>query len=260
MVALAAREALAEAGMTLKDVDGIFVNYMGEEGSVQVGEYLGIQPRYGDSLRHGRRLVRGVRAPRDAGGRRRALRGRADRLRVAPAEPPQPQHGGRRRRQPRGPVRGAVRAAARDRPLRADREPPYAPVRHDAGAAGRGRRHRPRVGADEPEGVVARSAHGGRRARVAADQRSVAQARLLPAHRRRRRGRRHHRRARQGRGEAPDQGARRRREPHALAHQPDARLHRDAAPASPAARPSRGPGSPPPTSTSSSRTTTSPAR
>jgi acetyl-CoA acetyltransferase len=49
MVALAAREALAEAGMTLKDVDGLFVNYMGEEGSVQVGEYLGIEPRYADS-------------------------------------------------------------------------------------------------------------------------------------------------------------------------------------------------------------------
>src|SRR5215216_1516301 len=49
MVALAAREALAEAGMTLKDVDGIFVNYMGHEGSVQVGEYLGVQPRYADS-------------------------------------------------------------------------------------------------------------------------------------------------------------------------------------------------------------------
>jgi acetyl-CoA acetyltransferase len=49
MVALAAREALAEAGMTLRDVDGIFVNYMGEEGSVQVGEYLGLQPRYADS-------------------------------------------------------------------------------------------------------------------------------------------------------------------------------------------------------------------
>lgn len=49
MVAIAAREALAEAGMTLKDVDGVFVNYMGEEGSVQVGEYLGIQPRYADS-------------------------------------------------------------------------------------------------------------------------------------------------------------------------------------------------------------------
>jgi acetyl-CoA acetyltransferase len=49
MAALAAREALAEAGMTLKDVDGVFVNYMGEEGSVQVAEYLGIQPRYADS-------------------------------------------------------------------------------------------------------------------------------------------------------------------------------------------------------------------
>lgn len=49
MVALAAREALAEAGMRLKDVDGLFVNYMGEEGAVQVAEYLGIQPRYSDS-------------------------------------------------------------------------------------------------------------------------------------------------------------------------------------------------------------------
>jgi len=49
MVALAAREALQEAGLTLRDVDGIFVNYMGEEGSVQVGEYLGIRPRYADS-------------------------------------------------------------------------------------------------------------------------------------------------------------------------------------------------------------------
>ena len=49
MVALAAREALAEAGMTLREVDGVFVNYMGEEGSIQVGEYLGIQPRYADS-------------------------------------------------------------------------------------------------------------------------------------------------------------------------------------------------------------------
>ena len=49
MLALAAREALSEAGLTLRDVDGLFVNYMGEEGSVQVGEYLGIRPRYADS-------------------------------------------------------------------------------------------------------------------------------------------------------------------------------------------------------------------
>jgi acetyl-CoA acetyltransferase len=49
MLALAAREALAEAGMTIKDVDGIFVNYLGVESSVQAGEYFGIQPRYMDS-------------------------------------------------------------------------------------------------------------------------------------------------------------------------------------------------------------------
>ena len=49
MVALAAKEALAEAGMSVKDIDAVFVNYMGEEGSVQVGEYLGIEPRWGDS-------------------------------------------------------------------------------------------------------------------------------------------------------------------------------------------------------------------
>jgi acetyl-CoA acetyltransferase len=49
MFALAAREALTEAGLTFRDVDGVFVNYMGEEGSVQVAEYLGITPRYSDS-------------------------------------------------------------------------------------------------------------------------------------------------------------------------------------------------------------------
>jgi acetyl-CoA acetyltransferase len=49
MAAVAAREALAEAGLTLADVDALFTNYMGEEGTVQLGEYLGIMPRYADS-------------------------------------------------------------------------------------------------------------------------------------------------------------------------------------------------------------------
>jgi acetyl-CoA acetyltransferase len=49
MVAMAAREALAEAGLKFRDVDALFTNYMGEEGSVQLGEYLGIQPRYAES-------------------------------------------------------------------------------------------------------------------------------------------------------------------------------------------------------------------
>jgi acetyl-CoA acetyltransferase len=49
MLAKASIEALAEAGMKLRDVDGMFINYMGEEGGVQFAEYLGIQPRYSDS-------------------------------------------------------------------------------------------------------------------------------------------------------------------------------------------------------------------
>ncbi len=49
MVALAAREALSEAGLGFRDVDALFTNYMGEEGSVQLGEYLGIRPRYAES-------------------------------------------------------------------------------------------------------------------------------------------------------------------------------------------------------------------
>ncbi len=49
MAALAARVALAEAGLALADVDALFTNYMGEEGSVQLGEYLGIQPRWAES-------------------------------------------------------------------------------------------------------------------------------------------------------------------------------------------------------------------
>jgi acetyl-CoA acetyltransferase len=53
MFALAAREALAEAGLTLGDVDGVFVNYLGDEPSVQVAEYLGIRPRYSDSTDFG---------------------------------------------------------------------------------------------------------------------------------------------------------------------------------------------------------------
>ena len=40
MVAVAAQEALAEAGMTMKDVDGVFVNYMGEEGTLLITLHL----------------------------------------------------------------------------------------------------------------------------------------------------------------------------------------------------------------------------
>lgn len=43
MVQLAARDALAEAGLTFADVDGLAVNVMGDQGTVQVGEYLGLR-------------------------------------------------------------------------------------------------------------------------------------------------------------------------------------------------------------------------
>lgn len=53
MMAVAAREALAEAGLTLRDVDGLFVRYRSTEPfiehSVELGEYLCVQPRYADT-------------------------------------------------------------------------------------------------------------------------------------------------------------------------------------------------------------------
>ncbi len=53
MMALAARQALAEAGLRLRDVDGLFVRYRTSEPlvehSVEFGEYVGIRPRYADS-------------------------------------------------------------------------------------------------------------------------------------------------------------------------------------------------------------------
>jgi acetyl-CoA acetyltransferase len=49
MVAKASQEALGEAGLGFRDVDALFTNYMGEEGSVQLGEYLGVRPRYAES-------------------------------------------------------------------------------------------------------------------------------------------------------------------------------------------------------------------
>src|SRR5436309_1889340 len=53
MMGLAARAALAEAGLTERDVDGLFVRYRTTEPlvehTVEFGEYIGIRPRYADS-------------------------------------------------------------------------------------------------------------------------------------------------------------------------------------------------------------------
>ena len=53
MMAVAARAALGEAGLAMRDVDGLFVRYRSTEPlvehSVELGEYLGVRPRYADS-------------------------------------------------------------------------------------------------------------------------------------------------------------------------------------------------------------------
>jgi acetyl-CoA acetyltransferase len=53
MMGLAARAALAEAGLSERDVDGLFVRYRTTEPlvehSVEFGEFMGIRPRFADS-------------------------------------------------------------------------------------------------------------------------------------------------------------------------------------------------------------------
>ena len=90
MAAVAAHEALAEAGMTFADVDALFTNYMGEEGTVQLGEYLGVMPHYADSTDLGGAAFEAF--VHHAVGRhpRGPVRGRADRVRVPAAHPAQP--------------------------------------------------------------------------------------------------------------------------------------------------------------------------
>src|SRR3989337_1193829 len=49
----AARNALADAGIDMAEVDGVFTAGPGWSPSLQVAEYLGIQPRYHDSTSAG---------------------------------------------------------------------------------------------------------------------------------------------------------------------------------------------------------------
>ena len=47
------REALDDAGLSLRDVDGVFVAGMGMMPALELAEYLGLQPRYTDSTMTG---------------------------------------------------------------------------------------------------------------------------------------------------------------------------------------------------------------
>lgn len=53
MIALAAREALAEAGLTLADVDGLACAHIGMMRVLEMAEYLGVQPRWMDGTELG---------------------------------------------------------------------------------------------------------------------------------------------------------------------------------------------------------------
>ena len=126
MVALAAKEALSEAGLRFRDVDALFTNYMGEEGSVQLGEYLGIQPRYADPptwVAHpssSLSIMQCWRSPR-------AARCGAHWLCVEAAKPPQSTACSvGRHRDNRGAVRGPLWNSLSNRALCAERRALYA--------------------------------------------------------------------------------------------------------------------------------------
>ena len=162
----AARNALADAGLTKDDVDGVFS--AGRWMAAETAEYMGIRPRYLDgTLIGGCSFIAHVQHAM-ARDRRRALRRRAH-------------HPRRERRVARRHAGHALRSRRRAdavrerlRPRRpADRyalagDPPHARLRHHQRAArGGGRRHA-QVGEAEPAGDDARSDHRRRRARLAA--------------------------------------------------------------------------------------------
>jgi len=92
---------------------------------------------------------------------------------------------------------GGVRLLRRERHVRAGRAPAHAPVRHDAGSPGRGRRRATQVGQFEPRGPDARAAaHARGLPPLALDRRAVPSLRLLPGLERR--PRRHRDRPRAG--------------------------------------------------------------
>ena len=139
LVAQGMQRALADCGLTLKDVDGLFCAMTQQRMSiVSLIEYLGIAAEI-HRLQHDRRLV--VRVSCRAGGsgdRGRPLQRRGDRLRLDPAQR-RAQAGLAARDQS---VRDAVQAVPADERLCARGLAPHASVRHDARAACRRSRSR----------------------------------------------------------------------------------------------------------------------
>ena len=189
------RAALDDAGLTLAR-RGRRVHQHGPR--VGPVDGAGRVPRHPGPLDRlhpdGRLELRDPRRARRRGHRARSLRRCGERLREhAPVGPqaarwrplPQPSDDGRHAHRRVG---AALRDAHAARRLRARGQPAHGRVRHDLRAARADRGEHPRVGGHEPPGPVPGPDHRRRRARVTARGVAAAQARLLPRHRRCRRG------------------------------------------------------------------------
>ena len=80
----ARRPALRDAGLALKDVDGVFAHVDDKFAGLQLAEYLGIRPRYVDSTSVGG-MSNVMHAPRDGGDPGGHVRGGVGGLRQHPA-------------------------------------------------------------------------------------------------------------------------------------------------------------------------------
>ena len=88
LIAQATAAALDDAGLAKDEIDGLCTAsaYYGMPG-LNVGEHLGIRPRWSDSTNLGGASLPQPPVPRRRGDRRRAVRGRADRLRLDRSAP-----------------------------------------------------------------------------------------------------------------------------------------------------------------------------
>ena len=82
LVARSSRAALADAGLTRDDVDGVASTGLGTMAPIDVSEYLGLQPRWIDSTVGRRRGVGGDGGPRGGRHRRGSRRRRAADVRL----------------------------------------------------------------------------------------------------------------------------------------------------------------------------------
>src|SRR6266542_959150 len=165
--------ALEDAGLTIRDLDGLCTNGLSRFSTAQLAEYLGISPVWTDSTFAG-------------GASYEIFIGRAmEAIRAGVCETVLVAYGSNQRsarsRRPGGLVRGAVRSTRPDLPLRDGRAPAHARVRHDDGAACRGGGRGPRMGAPQPESLPSPlgPAHCRCGARVPDGELTAARARTL---------------------------------------------------------------------------------